>query len=465
MAERAFPFDRSPATHGSGRRISPLEVITAVAIIAALLAIGARATGRLPSERAAPSTDRPTRLVQLGGAWTNVATNPKHERFFRILDPATGAETGETLPFHLPENADLIHFSGDGRTLAYTDNRPSLTPPTVVVNVVTGKTLRTLTYDEPTFVMGLNTDGSRLLLYRFSPTNRPPFSFILSTVEVATGAMVNTIAVPSANDAWPQLTPDLRTAYLLNTHNTDTWPNATSGEATLELIDLATGAQRAIPLPLLRAGTFPQARKIGDETVPRLLSPALTISPDSTRLYIVYPDTDAITVVNLPRGVVERTASITSKQSAMTRVLGWLRPAPVAAKYMEGASKQAHLSPDGRTLAITGTTISLHDDGQTYEIGDMGVQLVDVGTLTETAHLLQRIYQGYAEPLKAQWSADGRLLYLGTVVTSQAGGSNDAYQLQIMDAHTHRITATHTYSADTDTTRSLLETWFALPQQ
>ena len=125
MAQRTTSLRQPSAIRGAGRGMHLLEMITAVAILAALLAVGARVTGRLPSERAAPLTGRPTRLLQMGGIWVNTAINPQRERIFRVLDPATGAETGETLPFHLPENGPPPTFSGDGHILAYTDTSPS----------------------------------------------------------------------------------------------------------------------------------------------------------------------------------------------------------------------------------------------------------------------------------------------------------------------------------------------------
>lgn len=322
--------------------------------------------------------------------------------------------------------------------------------------------MRTWQFAIPSFVLGLDADGSRLVLYRLSGTHNEVFTLV--TLDTASGATLGTVTLPNAGGDWPHLTPDLRTAYRLDTHPGGAWPNVTNGGTTLTLVDLMSGAQRSVPLPMVRAGTFPQERTIGGEAVPLILNPGLAVSADSTRLYIAHADADAVTVVNLPRGIVERTETIKSKQSVIARVFGWLAPQRVAAKYMEGANKAAALSPDGHTLAITGETISLRGDGQSYDINDRGVQLVDLRTFTETSHTMQRAYQGYADSMKAQWSADGAHLYLGHTTAAQTpDGANDAYELQIMDACTHAITATQTYTADTDTDRGMLQTWFAIP--
>ncbi|MGI8856295.1 MAG: hypothetical protein ACR2JW_11135, partial [Thermomicrobiales bacterium] len=247
MAERTIPLTQPTPTHRPSRRVSFLELVTALAIIAALLAVSARVTGRLPNERMAATADRSTRLIQMDGLWVDAATNPKRERFFRLLDPQTGAETGEALPYRMPENADEITFSGDGRTLAYIDNLPSLAPPVIsVADVATGALRRTLAFDQPTFVMGLNGDGTRLMLYHLSTGQHPPFTLLI--VDVASGATLSTVMLPFSSDAWPTIMPDLRTAYVLDTHNTGTWPNITSGDVTLYLIDTTTGAQRTVPL-------------------------------------------------------------------------------------------------------------------------------------------------------------------------------------------------------------------------
>ncbi len=459
MAQRTIPLTRPTPTHRSGRRLSVLEAITAVAMVAALLAVGARVTGRLPNERTAAIPDQPTRLIQLDDVWVDTATNPKREHFFHALDPRTGAETSAILPFRLPENAYPRTFSADGRILAYSDNPSSLAASIVsVVEVATGIVRRTLTYDQPTSVMRLNADGSRLLLYRLSAGMRPPFTLL--TVDIASGATMSTVTLPSPRDGWPTLTPDLRMAYLLDTHNTGSWPNVTSGDVTLDVIDTTTGARQIVLLPFVHAGVFPTDRTIHGEPVIRSFSPALVPSPDSTRLYIVHPDANAITVVNLKEGRVERTESIHPSISAARHLFGWLTPEQVAAKEaQESTDAQATIAPDGRTLAITGTMVHPRDDGS-YDVTDQGVRFVDLRTFTETGHVLQQQYQGYAHPLTVQWSADGRLLYIGNISNDSA----DAYQLRVMDARSHAIIALQTYPADSDAPRYLRSTWFALPQ-
>lgn len=459
MAQRTIPLSQPTATRGARRGMHLLEAITAVAVVAALLAVGARAMGRLPSERTAATSNQPTRLIQMDGVWVDAATNPKRERFFRVLNPRTGAETGETLPFHLPEDAYPRAFSADGRTLAYTANPSSLAASIVsVVDIVTGAVRRTLTYEQPTSVMRLNADGSRLVLYRLSAGMRPPFTLL--TVDVASGATISTVTLSSTSEEWPILTPDLRTAYVLDTHNTGSWPGVTSGEVTLDVIDTAMGTRHIVPLSFVRAGVFPEDRTVQGQPVIRSFSPALVPSPDSRRLYIVHADEDAITVVNLKEARVERTESIHPIASAARALFGWLAPEQVAAKEAsESMSKQATVSPDGRTLAITGMTGRPRDDGS-YDVTDQGVQLVDLRAFTTTGHALQQQYQGYTRPLTVQWSADGQTLYIGTISNDTA----DAYQLRIMDARTHTVTASQTYMADSDFRRYLPSTWFALPQ-
>ena len=463
MAQRTLPLSQAAGTRDAGRGIRLLEAITVIAIIAALLAVSARATGRLPNERTAALSDRPTRLIQMGGVWVDAATNPKRERFFRMLDPHTGAETGQTLPFRLPENAYQQVFSGDGRTLAYTDDGASLRPPVIsIVDVATGTLRRSLPFDQPTFVLRLNTDGTRLLLYRFRTPSHPPF--ILLTVDVATGATITTVTLPSSSGAWPIISPDLHTAYVLDTHDSGTWPNVTSGAVTMDLFDTTTGAEREVPLPMIHAGVFPENRTIRDQPVIRAFSPALVPSPDSARLYIVHADGDAITVINRKEARVERNESIHPNLSAAQRLFGWLRPQHVAAKEApESTDTRATVSPDGRTLAITGTMIQPRDDGS-YDVTDQGIQFVDLQTFTMTGHVLQQQYQGYPGPLTAQWSADSRLLYIGNITNPTSGGGDSPYQLRVMDASTHAITATQTDTTGTDTPVFFRSIWFALPQ-
>jgi len=460
MAARTTPVIRSMPRRG----IRLLEAITAIAIIAALLAVGARATGKLPSEQATTVSGPPTRLLQMDGVWVDAATNPKRERFFRVLDPRTGAETGETLSFRLPESAYPRAFSADGRTLAYSDNPSSLAASIVsVVDVASGSIRRRLTYEQPTFVMRLNEDGTRLVLYRLSTGQRPPFTLL--TVDVASGATLTTATLASSSNEWPIITPDLRTAYILDTHTDGAWPDLTSGDVTLDVIDTTTGARQIVPLPFVHAGVSSENRMIHGEPVIRSFAPALVPSPDSARLYIIHPDTDTVAVVNRRDARVERNESIHPAVTAAQHFFGWLAPERIAAKgAQESTSKQATISPDGRTLAITGTTVHPRNDGSA-DVTDQGIQFVDLRTFTETGHVLQQQYQGYALPLTLQWSADGRLLYIGNITSATPPVlPSGVYQLRVMDARSHTITATQTYVADSDATRYLRSTWFALPQ-
>jgi DNA-binding beta-propeller fold protein YncE len=461
MAERAIPLTQPTRTDRPNRRVSFPEAITALAIVAALLTVGARVTGRLPNERAAAIADQPTRLIQMGGVWAQPATNPQRDRIFHILDPATGTETGETLPFHLPENAEPLAFSGDGRTLAYTVNPPSHV--IFVVDVAIGTVRRTLTFDQPTFVMQLNRDGTRLMLYRFNTPNHPPE--ILLTIDVASGATLATVTLPSSSgDAGPIITPDLRTAYVLDTHTSGTWPNLASGAVTLDVIDTTTGTRQIVLLPFIQAGYFPENRTIQGEPVLRWIAPALVPSPDNARLFIVSADSDAITVINRREARVEHTESIHPPATATQRLFGWLTPMHVAAKEaIESIIKRASISPGGETLAITGMTIHPLESGG-YDGADLGVQFVDLRTFTEQGQIapLDRAVSSFDPSI--QFSADGHLLYVGTAMAAPSDGTDNPYQLRVVDARSHRVIASRTTVADADTPVYLLVNWFALPQ-
>ena len=319
---------------------------------------------------------------------------------------------------------------------------------------------RTLTFDQPTFVMQLNRDGTRLMLYRFNTPNHPPE--ILLTIDVATGATLATVTLPSSSsDAGPIITPDLRTAYVLDTHTSGTWPNLASGAVTLDVIDTTTGARQIVLLPFIQAGYFPENRTIQGEPVLRWFAPALVPSPDSARLYIVSATSDAITVINRRQARVERTGSIHPPAIATQRLFGWLTPLHVAAKEaIESTIKRASISPDGETLAITGRTSHPLESGG-YDGVDLGVQFVDLRTFTEQGHVapLDRAVSTFDPGI--QFSADGHLLYVGNAMTAPSDGLDNPYQLRVMDARSHRVIATQTTVADADTPVYLLANWFA----
>jgi hypothetical protein len=79
--------------------------------------------------------------------------------------------------------------------------------------------------------------------------------------------------------------------------------------------------------------------------------PALTLSPDGRRLYIVHADRDRLTIVDLEKGDVQN-AVLFSRTAWLERFLeSTARLAPVSGS-VGGASRAALISPDGQRLVV-----------------------------------------------------------------------------------------------------------------
>ena len=134
--------------------------------------------------------------------------------------------------------------------------------------------------------------------------------------------------------------------------------------------------------------------------------PALVFSPDNTRLFIIHADADRMTTVNLKA----RTMTTTDMQPR----LGWLErflwaTARVAqAKGLNGTTKQASISSDGKTLFVTGMTGHVKENGAynwDFESIPLGLQVIDIPEIK----IIQQIKSSGNELSLAK---DGATLYL-----------------------------------------------------
>jgi hypothetical protein len=134
------------------------------------------------------------------------------------------------------------------------------------------------------------------------------------------------------------------------------------------------------------AGTFP--KKAGTEDTEAIyqpgaawhFDPGIAFAPDRDVLYLVHGDADKLTTVDFATRKV-RTVGIHAK-------LGWLDQlmmltAGVAhAKGMDGTSKQALISPDGKYLYVVGSTevVTMPTKGTSLDVTDTPIGLAVIAT-------------------------------------------------------------------------------------
>jgi hypothetical protein len=134
--------------------------------------------------------------------------------------------------------------------------------------------------------------------------------------------------------------------------------------------------------------------------------PALALSPDRDKLYIVHADADLLTTVYLAARHA-RTLEIQPHLSWLERLLR-LTSSVAHAKVLNGTTKWAALSPDGTRLYVTGFTGQPQEGKQgswQFDILPFGLQVIDTSDVSEIARMK-------SEASEISLSADGKILFL-----------------------------------------------------
>jgi len=159
-----------------------------------------------------------------------------------------------------------------------------------------------------------------------------------------------------------------------------------------------------LALPQILDGAY---GKEGSEHIDRgFWRPAVVLSSDRSKLYIVHPDEDIFTTVDLASGTAAA-VDIKPPQSWLEQLLA-LTAGVAHAKMLNGTLKDAVLSPDGSRLYVTGqTTVTTKNSSGQYEssVTPLGLQMIDPLSGTEIEHVV-------TEANELSISADGARLYL-----------------------------------------------------
>lgn len=118
--------------------------------------------------------------------------------------------------------------------------------------------------------------------------------------------------------------------------------------------------------------------------VSAIWTPAALLSPDGSNFYIVHADEDALTAVDLAARAV-REMPIAAAQSWIDRLLAATAGVAHAKGAMNGATRTAVISPDGKTLYVSGETWTSPVDAEgnfTMYNEALPLQAVDAATGT-----------------------------------------------------------------------------------
>lgn len=142
--------------------------------------------------------------------------------------------------------------------------------------------------------------------------------------------------------------------------------------------------------------------------------PGLAWDAERLLLYVVHPDVDAVTLVDLERGTIVETTNYAPRRSFIDRVHDWLAPT-AAAGPVPHTIRQALLSADGHSLYVAPGGHWSQNNWWEEDADRTGLQVIDTANLSRSVEVdLPRVNTMLLSP-------DGRLLILHTFEQSHAG--------------------------------------------
>jgi hypothetical protein len=171
----------------------------------------------------------------------------------------------------------------------------------------------------------------------------------------------------------------------------------TAGPPDVLVIDPDGGRQVAdIPIPGLTDGWL---RGSSAESPNQQYEAGRAWDVARERLYLVHPDADRISVVDLAQGKLVTQVTIHRPVGVLERFLNWL-VVPAEAKMASGVVRQAVVSPDGGRLYMTGWRNEVVSKNGTVDWGQipLGLSVTRLDTLTEERHLDLPVSQVVVSP-------------------------------------------------------------------
>ncbi len=292
----------------------------------------------------------------------------------RPVDPATAQDLPDYEPFDMGHWATSL-VSPDGQMLSAVIGRTQEASSGSLHFFDLEAWRETFRLDEPT--------GS-IHPFAWSPDSAQLFAVAEKQLWVVDVREQN--ARPLAHfDFWTNgldVSPDGKTLYLFAFDQSDPTAFMVRGDPFLVAVDADTGEIRGrATLPGVLVGQRHEEGPDGEFYA--IYSPALAMSPDGTRYYVVHPDTDRVTIVNLENMTVDPSLEVAKRKSLLGRLASGVLGLLVSSAEAKGglnASKQALVSPDGRWLYITGVEDAAPDippNGRK----PLGLKVVDTQTM------------------------------------------------------------------------------------
>ena len=230
-----------------------------------------------------------------------------------------------------------------------------------------------------------------------------PQSFTLLTINLLNGQIEASREI-EFNPRWLNYTPDDVSLIVFGGREGLTDEEMPQGHALLlNAQDLSTAWEPQLDGILV--GSSPPETEDSDPIF-EIYEPAVTLSPDGMRLYIVHSDAETLTTIDFTSHSLD-TVDIAPKLSFVERLLA-LTARVAHAKGANGTTKRAVLSADGNQLYVVSWTNTAEKDSQgNWNFGETphGLQVVNV----ESGEQITRLATSASEVLL---SSDGNQLLL-----------------------------------------------------
>ena len=311
--------------------------------------------------------------------------------YLKAIDPLTGEAIEGREPVELGHHGTWA-LSPDGRTmaLAWSPTGNDSGPDRLFLLDLNRWEKTDLGFEALISKLFWSPDGDRLHLTTWHRCSQPECidsSSELVTVDSATGNVLSESSLPFSSYA-TRLSPDGYTLYLFGAESTNLQSKGEGQAPRLVAFDVQRGRVRAeLELPEGLWWTRVETDEHGEYSAQYL--PGTAVSPDGRSYYVVHPDEDRITVVDLESMQVERSEEIGHNASLFGRLLSLLA-STAHAKGGATTSKGAAVSPDGRLLYITGSTErpvreTADAEERTWESIDYGLKDIDTASLEVVA--------------------------------------------------------------------------------
>lgn len=295
----------------------------------------------------------------------------------------------------------IAEFSSDRKTLAVVAFPDNQTMTNGVLKFVDLQnwwvTTTTLTLDNIYETIVFSPDDHYLTV--IAQKNSWPTQHVVQVIDVMQGTLAGEF-VPDFMPHQLRYTPDGQQFMLYGT-TTGENTNAINPTSRVALID-ATTLQVIWQQTLdgVRDGQF-DAENRADPHTGIWWQPAVVFDPQQPRLYIAHADQDKLTIVDFGKRHAQ-TVAIAPAQTWIEQLLA-LTARTAQAKILNGTSKTATLSPDGRRLYVTGVERAYQNEEYSEKL--LGIQVIDPATGVQIAYI-----DNQARSISV--AADGTRLYL-----------------------------------------------------